>query len=436
MSVIEKFDTISHTITDLMTFIQEDKTVNEEFTNYVNSNLKSEHNNNFDVNDALFSFMLTGRVGEEKKKFTQYYIDKHSKLPKEEKNIVKAINLSLTSLFEVKKVLRNGFELYNIINEQEYTVLPLVKMSHLRGVFAGHYILANIIKYENEHYLIGIKDQYPANMRKEVYKMAIGAIVERPEMFYEDNSKMLKKLEKLVASMHDKFVECFSTDEIITTNVVADELMMLFDNTCHGTVTEEEKSAILAKIEQPEGYQYFEVDELNHFYDDFLEKSLSGFSAHNKTYDVGIIFDKELGLFIIPFYGTLTKIFEAKNYKTIDGYEKCIIKFLENDNIPHTIVYRLAHKYSNFMTVVNKVLGTKYTLEELVQKYKYKHLEQKIFSSTTILYESKLFTETLELMPEENAPVAVSQPEITTSVGRNDACPCGSGKKYKKCCMA
>jgi uncharacterized protein YecA (UPF0149 family) len=21
-------------------------------------------------------------------------------------------------------------------------------------------------------------------------------------------------------------------------------------------------------------------------------------------------------------------------------------------------------------------------------------------------------------------------------IGRNDACPCGSGKKYKKCCMA
>ncbi|MGO9232937.1 MAG: SEC-C metal-binding domain-containing protein [Methylocella sp.] len=22
------------------------------------------------------------------------------------------------------------------------------------------------------------------------------------------------------------------------------------------------------------------------------------------------------------------------------------------------------------------------------------------------------------------------------NVGRNDLCPCGSGKKYKKCCMA
>lgn len=24
---------------------------------------------------------------------------------------------------------------------------------------------------------------------------------------------------------------------------------------------------------------------------------------------------------------------------------------------------------------------------------------------------------------------------VTNKVGRNDPCPCGSGKKYKKCCM-
>jgi preprotein translocase subunit SecA len=27
-----------------------------------------------------------------------------------------------------------------------------------------------------------------------------------------------------------------------------------------------------------------------------------------------------------------------------------------------------------------------------------------------------------------------SQPLKSNSVGRNDPCPCGSGKKYKKCC--
>ncbi|MFN5370222.1 MAG: SEC-C metal-binding domain-containing protein [Bacteroidia bacterium] len=30
-----------------------------------------------------------------------------------------------------------------------------------------------------------------------------------------------------------------------------------------------------------------------------------------------------------------------------------------------------------------------------------------------------------------NTPYVKPNPEI----GRNDLCPCGSGKKYKKCCM-
>ena len=28
----------------------------------------------------------------------------------------------------------------------------------------------------------------------------------------------------------------------------------------------------------------------------------------------------------------------------------------------------------------------------------------------------------------------VTQPEKQKKVGRNDPCPCGSGKKYKRCC--
>ncbi|MFT4590249.1 MAG: hypothetical protein ACI8QF_004376, partial [Limisphaerales bacterium] len=28
------------------------------------------------------------------------------------------------------------------------------------------------------------------------------------------------------------------------------------------------------------------------------------------------------------------------------------------------------------------------------------------------------------------------QSDVWEDVGRNDTCPCGSGKKYKKCCMS
>lgn len=31
---------------------------------------------------------------------------------------------------------------------------------------------------------------------------------------------------------------------------------------------------------------------------------------------------------------------------------------------------------------------------------------------------------------------AVTYQRTAPKIGRNDACPCGSGKKYKKCCLA
>jgi preprotein translocase subunit SecA len=38
--------------------------------------------------------------------------------------------------------------------------------------------------------------------------------------------------------------------------------------------------------------------------------------------------------------------------------------------------------------------------------------------------------------PAGGAASAGGQPKSTKKVGRNDPCPCGSGKKYKKCCGA
>ena len=41
------------------------------------------------------------------------------------------------------------------------------------------------------------------------------------------------------------------------------------------------------------------------------------------------------------------------------------------------------------------------------------------------------------LVSEDDAPipdVPVEQVHADEKVGRNDPCPCGSGKKYKKCC--
>ena len=40
--------------------------------------------------------------------------------------------------------------------------------------------------------------------------------------------------------------------------------------------------------------------------------------------------------------------------------------------------------------------------------------------------------EEMQQLPGKGTPIVRSEPKV----GRNDPCPCGSGKKYKKCCGA
>ena len=49
---------------------------------------------------------------------------------------------------------------------------------------------------------------------------------------------------------------------------------------------------------------------------------------------------------------------------------------------------------------------------------------------------AKPLTEGFEGGPKQGAKKVVLTPKRSTKVGRNDPCPCGSGKKYKNCCGA
>ena len=82
------------------------------------------------------------------------------------------------------------------------------------------------------------------------------------------------------------------------------------------------------------------------------------------------------------------------------------------------------------MDVINEILETNYTFEELLKKYKSDYLKNKIYSSATILFCSNAFSQIFDYISEPKAET----PVITEKVGRNEPCPCGSGKKFKNCC--
>ena len=48
------------------------------------------------------------------------------------------------------------------------------------------------------------------------------------------------------------------------------------------------------------------------------------------------------------------------------------------------------------MEVINEIMGTNYNYEELIKMYKSEYLNNKIYSSATILFCSKAFSEIFE----------------------------------------
>ena len=69
---------------------------------------------------------------------------------KKSNGIIDGLLNAQASVFEIKKILKNGFELYNLINEKTYTVSSLTKMTNFRGVYAGQYIVGRIFSLDRE----------------------------------------------------------------------------------------------------------------------------------------------------------------------------------------------------------------------------------------------------------------------------------------------
>lgn len=427
MTVIEKLNSISEVMNDLINFVQTNEAVKEDFEEYLKT-IGAKDVSPAQLQSVCLPYIFERNI--ENKSILELFLETAKKATKQVKLILKGLTSSVSSVFEIKKVLKNGFELYNLVNEKTYKVISLVKMTHFRGLGAGQFVIARIFEFEQEHYLLEISNVLAATKKDDALRYAVAKIIQAPELVYKDNSEKQKEIEKQVKKLYKKFIECFEADEIITTNKMTDDLIEMFNDFAENNkkITKEQ---IDEKIQTLDEYKFFAVKEFNNSYENFLENSLGGFSAHSEVYDVGIIFDEELGLSAIPFYKTFCAIFESKDPKKIENWDKCIEHFLLTDGISANLLKRVEAKYPSFMKTINKLYETKMTFDELLEKYKSHYLKEKIFSSTTVLYQSKTFSHTLGYIEQEE-----SKPDFdTTNIGRNDTCPCGSGKKYKKCCM-
>ncbi len=412
MTVIEKINEINEAIKEVFEFTQSNEKVREDFNEYL-ATIGARDISLNQMEKIFLPYIFERRI--EDTSILEMY-----KETAKNKEIADGLINAQSSIFEIKRILKNGFELRNLINEKTYTVLSLTKMTNFRGVYAGQYIVARIFESDGEYYVIEISSILSHSQKDEAMRYAVMKLVHEPKLLYQDNEEKENEIKAVIAEMYEKFIKTFNKDVILTTNKHADDII--------GAFNDGEEIDLSDKDSNLENPRFFHVKELDNNYSNFLENSLGGFASHAETYDVAVIFDKEKGLYAIPFYETFTNIFEGKD---VEGKDECIKYFLTNDSIPDSILERVSVQYKNFMQIVNETLGKEYTFEELIKKYKSEYLTNKIYSSATVLYCSNVFSDVFDVI---SAPKPVQAQNSTEKVGRNEPCPCGSGKKYKNCC--
>lgn len=434
MSVIDKLSSISDTLSEVFKFASENIEIKEDFEEYIKT-IGLYNAQQSQINAVMVSYVFERVFHKGADTVFSMFLKERTDIDTHTKKLIEAFQNSIDSIFEVKSIQKTGFDLHSLVNEKKYFAMPLVKMSHLRGIYKGTYLLARIVPFENEYFIIEIRETFSSLDKDRVLKYAVAKIIEQPENLYKDNPEKLNEIEKEIENFSKKFIECFGTDEIVTTNEYVDGLISDF-NDYYFESEAKTPEEIKKSIKPIENYAYFKVEEFNSSYENYIESSMAGFSSHSSKYDVGVIFDKELGMFIVPFYGTLCHILETDKYKEIQGWDECLKAFIENDKISATLINRIANKYPKFVDRLNELYEKQMTLNEYLEEYKVDYLKNKIYSPTSVLYSSKAFGDLMGFIPSEAEVRAKEIQSTQGTIGRNEPCPCGSGKKYKKCCGA
>lgn len=415
LSIVDKLSALSEEMESLLDFIATDKKIGEDFETYVEeNNLKIEKQSQLNI--ALIEYLLDGKMQDNTRVLDYYLAQGAQKNPQ----VVEAYKNSTTSVFEITKVLKNAYETYSLTCEKEFCLIPLVKMVNLRGIAKGDFICARVIEFEGEYYLLEIYDVISSLNFYKAASEALKYLISNSNCAVFQNDEKLNKIKNSVEEFKQSFKKVFDEkNSIITTNKLADELINAYN----------EQSDPTQYIQNVDEYKFFNIKEYSDG-DDFIENAIGGFSKHNCLYDIGFYFDESEGPYIIPFLGTFYKIFDTfdNGEFKIEGAKECVREFLKSDKVPKSLIAQVAKKYENFLDVVNSALETSFNSTSQVLE-RFKGTENNKFSPMIVLYNSKVFGEILGLKEEDEAPKY-------ENIGRNDPCPCGSGKKYKKCCGA
>ena len=176
MTVIEKINDINSTIKEVFEFTQANEIVKADFDEYL-ATIGARSVSANQMEKIFLPYIFERRI--EGKSILKMFKETASN-----KEIAESLIKAQASVFEIKRILKNGFELLNLINEKTYTVLSLTKMTNFRGIYAGQFIVGRIFELRGEYYIIEISSVLSHSQKDEAMRYAVMKQVQEPRLLY------------------------------------------------------------------------------------------------------------------------------------------------------------------------------------------------------------------------------------------------------------
>ena len=186
MSVVDSLNIISKTIENILDFVANDKVLSEDFQQYLEINgIEIESEKEF--NNVIIQYVLDMKM-QNGLRVLEYY-RRNNKTYDE---VIDALLNSFCSVFKVNKVLSNAFDVTCLTSNVSLTIIPMVKMSHLKQIGKFDYIQARILELNRVQYILEI---YDVISEFDVYKATTTAIrymLQNPKTAYYKNDEKKK----------------------------------------------------------------------------------------------------------------------------------------------------------------------------------------------------------------------------------------------------
>ena len=119
MAVLELNENVNSVVNKIFNYLNTNLNLKKDLDNYYKATGIPRDNKRM-MNNYTLNYLFERRIGKDKKTIFDFALKDMKDLTSEELKIIAALNSSIEGIFEVRKITRDSFELFNIVNESNY----------------------------------------------------------------------------------------------------------------------------------------------------------------------------------------------------------------------------------------------------------------------------------------------------------------------------